>query len=79
MARYGKHKSPFYRLVVADERARRDGRFIEQRCYFNPRKANETLIKRDRVSYWLSQGAKASETVAGLLKRTATATQTPAA
>ena len=69
MARYGKNKNPFYRLVVADERARRDGRFIEQVGYYNPRKTGELLIKSDRVSYWLGQGAKASETVAELLKR----------
>jgi small subunit ribosomal protein S16 len=74
LARAGAKKRPFYHLVVTDMRNRRDGRFIERVGFFNPI-ANEreeaVRINMDRVSYWLSQGAKTSERVARLLKQQA--------
>jgi small subunit ribosomal protein S16 len=74
MARGGAKKRPFYHIVVTDSRNRRDGRFIERLGFFNPiAKANEEpmRINRERVDYWLSQGAQASDRVASLLKQSA--------
>ncbi|MFO7592736.1 MAG: 30S ribosomal protein S16 [Pseudomonadota bacterium] len=71
MARGGAKKRPFYQIVVTDSRNRRDGRFIERLGFFNPvARGNEERLRidRERVDYWLSQGAQASERVAGLLK-----------
>jgi small subunit ribosomal protein S16 len=74
LARGGAKKRPFYNLVVADSRARRDGRFIERIGFYNPLAAgNEPGLRvaADRVSYWQQQGAQASLTVARLLKQAA--------
>jgi small subunit ribosomal protein S16 len=71
MARGGAKKRPFYQIVVTDSRNRRDGRFIERVGFFNPvAQGNEERLRidRERVDYWLSQGAQASERVASLLK-----------
>ena len=71
MARGGAKKRPFYQIVVTDSRNRRDGRFIERVGFFNPvARGNEERLRidRERVDYWLSQGAKASDRVAALLK-----------
>jgi small subunit ribosomal protein S16 len=74
LSRGGAKKRPFYSVVVADSRKKRDGRFIERVGLFNPgaKGAEETLrIDRDRVAYWVSQGAKPSDRVASLLKQSA--------
>ncbi|GAB4290422.1 MAG: 30S ribosomal protein S16 [Thiohalomonadaceae bacterium] len=74
MARGGAKKRPFYHIVVTDSRNRRDGRFIERLGFFNPiAAANEEKMRidRERVDYWLSQGAQTSERVASLLKQSA--------
>lgn len=69
LARYGSKKKPFYRVVATDSRAPRDGRFIEILGHYDPRKEPSLVeIDKERVQYWLSQGAKASETVEKLLK-----------
>jgi len=69
LARYGSKKKPFYRVVATDSRAPRDGRFIEILGYYDPRKEPSLVkIDRERVTYWLSQGAKPSETVDKLLR-----------
>lgn len=71
MSRGGAKKRPFYQIVVTDSRNRRDGRFIERVGFFNPvARGNEERLRidRERVDYWLSQGAQASERVASLLK-----------
>jgi small subunit ribosomal protein S16 len=76
LSRGGAKKRPFYHIVVTDSRNKRDGRFIEQVGFFNPlaKGAEETLrVDRERVDHWLSQGAKASERVASLLKQSAAA------
>ncbi len=76
LARGGSKKRPFYHLTVADSRAARNGRFIERVGFFNPvaRGQEERLrIDRDRVDYWLSQGAQVSDRVATLIKETAAA------
>jgi small subunit ribosomal protein S16 len=70
LTRIGKHKRPFYRIVVADSEMPRDGRFIEIIGTFDPLKAKEGVtIKQDRALEWLSKGATPSATVARLLKR----------
>ena len=74
LARGGSKKRPFYHLTVTDSRKSRNGRFIERVGFFNPiaRGQEERLrIDRDRVEYWLGQGAQASERVAQLLKGSA--------
>ena len=68
LARGGAKKRPFYRIVVADKRMPRDGRFIEQIGYHDPKvDANGTLVKLDRVDHWLGQGAQLSPTVGTLV------------
>lgn len=68
LARGGQKKRPFYRIVVADKRSPRDGRYIEQVGTYDPTSAEKHLnIKLDRVDYWHSQGAKPSDTVARLI------------
>ena len=74
LSRGGAKKRPFYHIVVTDSRNRLDGRYIERLGFFNPvaKGAAETLsINSERVDYWLSQGAQASERVAKLLKQKA--------
>jgi small subunit ribosomal protein S16 len=71
LARSGAKKRPFYHVVITDSRNRRDGRYIERIGFFNPVAAGaETRLSIDaeRASYWVSQGARASERVAKLLK-----------
>ncbi|WP_303901011.1 30S ribosomal protein S16 [Thiohalomonas denitrificans] len=76
LARGGAKKRPFYSIVVTDSRNRRDGRFIERIGFFNPvasGKEERVRLDRERVDYWLSKGAKASERVADLIKQSAAA------
>lgn len=69
MKRLGAKKRPFYRIVVADERSPRDGKFIEEIGYYNPiSEPKEFKINSERVEYWLGVGAKPTTTVARLLK-----------
>ncbi|MFA5598450.1 MAG: 30S ribosomal protein S16 [Pusillimonas sp.] len=71
LARGGSKKRPFYNLVAADSRNRRDGRFIERVGFYNPvgGENQETLrIALDRVEYWTSNGAQLSPAVARLVK-----------
>ena len=74
LARGGAKKRPFYSLVVADSRARRDGRFIERIGFYNPiaaEKEEGLRIAADRLSYWQQNGAQLSPTVARLVKQAA--------
>ena len=71
LARGGSKKRPFYHLTVTDSRKSRDGRFIERVGFFNPvaRGQEERLrVDRERVEFWMGQGAQPSERVAQLLK-----------
>ena len=68
MARAGAKKSPFYRIVAADKRMKRDGRFLEKLGTYNPL-TKELIIKRENIEKWLSVGASASDTVAKLLNK----------
>jgi small subunit ribosomal protein S16 len=70
LRRTGKTKQPSYRLVVADSRAPRDGKFIEVVGHYLPiRKPKVLEVKQDRVRYWLGVGAQPSDTVVRLLKQ----------
>ncbi|MBD3892485.1 30S ribosomal protein S16 [Hydrogenophaga sp.] len=72
LSRGGAKSRPFYNIVVADKRNRRDGRFIERIGFYNPlaRGGEETLrIATDRLNYWSGVGATPSETVARLVKQ----------
>lgn len=74
LSRGGAKKRPFYHVVVADSRSRRDGRYIERVGFFNPiARGQESRLKLDseRVQYWLGTGAKASDRVASLIKEAA--------
>ncbi len=71
LARGGAKKRPFYNIVVADSRCRRDGRFIERIGFYNPVAAEheENLrIDRERLAYWQGVGAQVSDTVAKLVR-----------
>jgi small subunit ribosomal protein S16 len=71
LARGGAKKTPFYNIVVADSRNRRDGRFIERVGFYNPSaKANAESLRVDeaRITHWQSNGAQLSDTVARLVK-----------
>ena len=70
LRRMGAKKKPFYRIVVADQRSPRDGRFIENIGTYDPMTDPPTVqIKSERAGHWLSVGAQPSEAVARLLKK----------
>ncbi len=70
LTRKGSKKHPFYRIVVADSEAPRDGRFIEVVGTYNPMKAPMVVeLKQERVSDWLAKGAHPTDTVASLLRK----------
>lgn len=76
LSRGGSKARPFFNIVVADKRVRRDGRFIERIGYYNPnaRGAEQGLnIAHDRLAYWQGVGAQASDTVERLVKQSAKA------
>ena len=69
LKRMGAKKAPFYRIVVADSRSPRDGKFIEQVGYYDPTKnPSEFKIDEEVAKKWLSTGAQPSDTVRKLLK-----------
>jgi small subunit ribosomal protein S16 len=64
LTRMGKKKRPFYRIVVSDSRKRRDGGWKESLGYYDPMSEDKTMkIDKERYEYWLSVGAKPSDTV----------------
>ena len=68
MRRMGAKRKPFYRIVVADSRAPRDGRFIEEVGYYNPVSQPKDLkLDEDKIFEWLKKGAQPSDTVRSLL------------
>jgi len=70
LRRMGAKKNPFYRVVVADSRFPRDGRFIEEIGYYDPTKEpSEFKIDVDKAKQWMSTGAQPTDTVKALLKR----------
>ena len=82
LARGGSKHRPFYNIVVADKRERRDGRFIERVGFYNPtaKEGVEGLrVALDRVTHWTSVGAQPSPTVDRLVKQAAAKAAAPAA
>jgi small subunit ribosomal protein S16 len=70
LRRMGTIKKPFFRIVAADSRSPRDGKFLEILGTYDPKKTEENIsIKKDRVLHWIKQGAQASETVKSLIKK----------
>jgi small subunit ribosomal protein S16 len=70
LKRMGAHKKPFYRVVVADSRSPRDGKFIEEIGYYNPlTDPADIKINGDKAKEWISKGAQPTETVKSLLKK----------
>ena len=71
LKRMGMKKKPFYRVVVADERASRDGRFIDELGYYNPvSNPVELNIDAEKAQQWIKNGAQPTDTVRALLKKT---------
>ena len=71
LRRMGAKKAPYYRIVVADSRAPRDGRLIEEIGTYDPMAEGAAKIKvdMDRANYWIANGAQPTDTVRGLLKK----------
>lgn len=69
-ARIGRHDDPFYRIVVADSRYSKDGRYIEQIGYYNPKgEMKDVVIDEEKARNWLTKGAIPSESVKALLSK----------
>ncbi len=78
MKRTGTKNAPAYRIVVADSRSPRDGKFIEELGSYDPKqKGLNFKLKLDRAQYWVSKGAQPSETVASLIKKAGKAAAVP--
>jgi small subunit ribosomal protein S16 len=70
LRRTGRKKQPTYRIVVADSRSPRDGKFIEVVGQYAPRQGEQALnLRTDRVNYWLDSGAQPTDTVRSLLRK----------
>ncbi len=70
LQRYGAKKRPFYRIVAADSRQRRDGRFIEHIVSYDPISyEGKVNLNEDRIKYWLGKGAIPSQSVENILKK----------
>ncbi len=69
-ARIGRHDDPFYRIVVADSRYSKDGRYIEQIGYYNPKgEMKDVVINEEKARDWLAKGAIPSDSVKALLSK----------
>ena len=69
LRRAGAKKQPFYRVIVADERSPRGGRFIDEVGYYNPLGNSEIKIDADKAKDWLAKGVQPTDTVKALLKK----------
>jgi len=70
LSRFGAKKQPSYRIVVAEERSKRDGRIVEKIGYYDPRTEPSTVvINEERAKYWLGVGARPTESMGPLLKQ----------
>ena len=70
LTKIGRHKDPFYRIVAADSRYARDGRYIEQIGYFDPDKGVENAVINEELALqWLEKGAQPSDTVKAIFTR----------
>ena len=70
MKRVGAKNAPYFRIVVADSRSPRDGKFIEEIGSYQPlKKGDNFILKLDRAQYWVGKGAQPSDTVASFIKK----------
>ena len=70
LRRMGAKKAPYYRVIVADSRSPRDGRFIEELGTYDPSAEGEKVkVNMERAKYWIANGAQPTDTVRGLLKK----------
>ena len=70
LRRMGAKKAPYYRIIVADSRSPRDGRFIEELGTYDPSVEGEKIkVDMERAKYWIANGAQPTDTVRGLLKK----------
>ncbi|MBI3592075.1 MAG: 30S ribosomal protein S16 [Nitrospirae bacterium] len=70
LTRLGAHKKPFYRIIVADSRARRDGPFVEIIGTYDPKKEpSEVKVDLERAKHWIERGAQPTDTVKRLLQK----------
>jgi small subunit ribosomal protein S16 len=69
LSRKGAKKKAFYRIVIAEKRSKRDGRYIESVGYHDPSNPANFKLDRERLSYWIERGAQPTETVRSLIKR----------
>ena len=73
LRRMGQKKAPFYRIIVADSRSPRDGRFIEELGYYDPTKEPSVLkVDDEKAKSWIANGAQPTDTVKALLKKNGT-------
>jgi len=80
MKRVGTKNTPAFRIVVADSRSPRDGKFIEEIGTYQPlKKGDNFTIKLERAQYWISKGAQPSDTVASFIKKAGKTAAAPAA
>lgn len=70
MRQQGKRNTRLFRIVAADARSPRDGKYIECLGHYNPHEENGIVVKKERVEHWLQQGAQPSERMVSLLKKT---------
>ncbi len=79
MKRVGTKNTPVYRIVVADSRSPRDGKFIEELGTYQPlKKDTNFVLDLERVKYWVSKGAQPSDTVASFIRKASRAAAAPA-
>ncbi|MCK9554295.1 30S ribosomal protein S16 [bacterium] len=69
LKRMGSKNNPFFRIVVADTKSPRDGRFIEQIGTYDPKVDGKVTVDKERAGYWMGKGARPSDTVRVLLKK----------
>ena len=70
LRRMGAKKAPYYRIIVADSRSPRDGRFIEELGIYDPMaETDKVKVNMERAKYWIANGAQPTDTVRGLLKK----------
>jgi small subunit ribosomal protein S16 len=80
LRREGALNRPYYKVVVADSRSPRDGKFLELVGTYDPKRpGHNSTLKLDRIEYWLGRGAQPSDTVRSLIKKTKKASAKPAA
>lgn len=80
MKRVGAKNAPVYRIVVADSRSPRDGKFIEEIGTYHPlKKSDNVKLDLERAKYWVSKGAQPSETVGSFIKKASRAAEAAAA